>query len=116
MATINRPEGDAYKQTATYGHSPEFKAYVEANSLPPGRGSIVGRVITEGRTVQVADVLVDPSYKMTEQARMGGIRTVLGVPLLREGTPSGSSSCSARRCGRSPTSRSSWSPPSPTKR
>ena len=89
MATINRPERDAYKQTATYGHSPEFKAYVEANSLPPGRGSIVGRVITEGRTVQVADVLVDPSYKMTEQARMGGIRTVLGVPLLREGTPIG---------------------------
>ena len=89
MATINRPERDAYTQTATYGHSPEFKAYVEANSLPPGRGSIVGRVITEGRTVQVADVLVDPSYKMTEQAKMGGIRTVLGVPLLREGTPIG---------------------------
>ena len=89
MATINRPEGDAYRQAATYGHPPEFKAYVEANPLPPGRGSIVGRVITEGRTVQVADVLVDPSYKMTEQAKKGGIRTVLGVPLLREGTPSG---------------------------
>ena len=52
-------------------------------------GSIVGRVITEGKTVQVADVLADPSYKMIEQAKMGGIRTVLGVPLLREGTPIG---------------------------
>jgi hypothetical protein len=47
--------------------------------------SIVGRVIIESRTVQVADVLADPSYKMIEQAKMGGIRTVLGVPLLREG-------------------------------
>jgi GAF domain-containing protein len=45
MATINRPQGDAYRQVATYGHPPDFKAYVEANPLPPGRGSIVGRVI-----------------------------------------------------------------------
>ena len=89
MATINRQQGDAYRQVATYGHPPDFKAYVEANPLPPGRGSIVGRVITEGKTVQVADVLADPSYKMIEQAKMGGIRTVLGVPLLREGTPIG---------------------------
>ena len=89
MATINRPQGDAYRQVATYGHPPEFKAHVEANSLPPGRGSIVGRVITERRTVQVADVLADSSYKMIEQAKMGGIRTVLGVPMLREGTPIG---------------------------
>jgi GAF domain-containing protein len=89
MATINRPQGDTYRQVATYGHPPDFKAYVEANPLPPGRGSIVGRVIMEGRTVQVADVLTDPSYKMIEQAKMGGIHTVLGVPLLREGTPIG---------------------------
>src|SRR5262245_41420826 len=89
MATINRPHGDAYRQVATYGHSPHLKAYVEANPLPPGRGSIVGRVITEGRTVQVADVLADPSYKLIAQAKMGGIRTVLGVPMLREGTPIG---------------------------
>ena len=89
MATINRQQGDAYRQVATYGHPRDFRAYVEANPLPPGRGSIVGRVITEGKTVQVADVLADPSYKMIEQAKMGGIRTVLGVPLLREGTPIG---------------------------
>ncbi|MFZ1207963.1 MAG: GAF domain-containing protein, partial [Pseudolabrys sp.] len=89
MATINRQQGDAYRQVATYGHPPDFRAYVEANPLPPGRGSIVGRVITEGKTVQVADVLADPSYKMIEQAKKGGIRTVLGVPLLREGTPIG---------------------------
>src|SRR5262245_27467727 len=89
MATINRPQGEAYRQVATYGHSPDLKAYVEVNPLPPGRGSIVGRVITEGRTVQVADVLADPSYELIEQAKMGGIRTVLGVPMLRKGTPIG---------------------------
>src|SRR4029077_7291385 len=83
------PQGDAYRQGATYGHPPDFKAYVEANPFPPGRGSIVARVIIESRTVQVADVLADPSYKMIEQAKMGGIHTVLGVPMLRQGTPIG---------------------------
>ena len=63
MATINRPHGEAYRQVATYGHPPDFKAYVEANTLPSGRGSIVGRVIIESRTVHVADVLADPSTR-----------------------------------------------------
>src|SRR5262249_49209713 len=82
MATINRPQRDSYRQVTSYGHPPDFKAYVEANPLPLGRGSIVGRVIMEGRTVQVADVLAEPGYKMIEQAKMGGIRNGLGVPLL----------------------------------
>ena len=65
---------------------------------------------SKGRTVQIPDVLADPEYKLPEQRRLGGIRTMLGVPLLREGTPIGVlRSCSARPCGRSPTSRSSWS-------
>jgi GAF domain-containing protein len=89
MAAINRPHGDAYRQVATYGHAPEFKAYVEANPLPSGRGSVVGRTIAEGRTVHILDVLVEPGYKMIEAARMSGIRTMLGVPLLREGAPIG---------------------------
>ena len=36
MATINRPQGDAYRQVATYGHPPDFKAYVEAQSFAAG--------------------------------------------------------------------------------
>jgi GAF domain-containing protein len=116
MATINRPQGNAYRQVASYGLPPDLKAYVEANPLPPGRGSIVGRVIMEGQTVQVADVLADASYRMIEQALMGGIRTVLGVPLLREGTPIGVIILQRKAVRRSPKSRSSWLPPSPTRR
>ena len=49
--------------------------------------------------------------------RLGGFRTMLGVPLLREGSADRRDDVDARRqCGRSPTSRSSWSPPSPTRR
>ena len=54
-------------------------------------------------------MLADPSYKLIGRAKMGGIRTVLGVPCCAKERRSESSSCSARRCGRSPTSRSSWS-------
>ena len=108
--------GDAYRQVAAYGHPPELRAYVEANPLPPGRGSIVGRTMMEGRPVHVADVLADPEYQMIEAAQMVGIRTTLGVPCYAKKRRSGFSSCNARRFGRSPTSKSSWSPPLPTRR
>ncbi len=89
MAGINRPQGETFRQVATYGFPPELKAFVEANPLPAGRGSIVGRTVMEGGTIHVADVQAEPDYKMTKAARIGGIRTMLGVPLLREGTPIG---------------------------
>jgi signal transduction histidine kinase len=54
-----------------------------------GRGSIFGRVLLECKPVQVLDVLADPEYAMHELQKRGGFRTVLGVPLLREGVPIG---------------------------
>jgi signal transduction histidine kinase len=57
--------------------------------LAPGRGTVLGRAITELKPVQVSDVSADPEYTMTEARKIGGFRTVLGVPLLREGAPIG---------------------------
>jgi two-component system NtrC family sensor kinase len=57
--------------------------------IVPGRGTVLGRAVTEGRPVQVHDVTVDPEYALTEGQKLGGFRTVLGVPLMREGTPIG---------------------------
>jgi GAF domain-containing protein/anti-sigma regulatory factor (Ser/Thr protein kinase) len=89
MASINRQKGDVYRQVASYGYSPEFKQFMETNPLEMGRGTLAGRTVFEGKTVQIADVLADPEYKFKEGARIGGTRTMLGVPLLREGTPIG---------------------------
>ena len=50
---------------------------------------MVGRTILEGNVVQIADVLADPEFTFVEAAKVGGLRTALGVPLLREGTPIG---------------------------
>ena len=67
----------------------ENARYLGSVGIEPGRGSIVGRVLLEKRTVQVHDIQVDPEYELNEIIRIGDYRTVLGVPLLREGVPIG---------------------------
>jgi two-component system, NtrC family, sensor kinase len=54
-------------------------------SFEAGRGGVSGRVLLEGRSVQIPDVFADPEYSFLEVATLGNFRTVLGVPLLREG-------------------------------
>ena len=70
--------------------------------IPMGRGSTAGRAIAERRTVHIPDVLADAEYELKDEARAGGLRTMLAVPLMREGARSASSLCSATPCGRSP--------------
>ena len=89
MGSINRQSGDAYRQVANYGHSPELQAYMDRHPIPAGHGSVVGRTVMAGGIIHIPDVFADPDYKMAESARIGGIHTMLGVPLLREGTPIG---------------------------
>ena len=62
---------------------------MEGRLIPAGRGSVAGRTIVEGRIVHISDVLADPEFTFTEAARIGGVRTMLGVPLMREGVPMG---------------------------
>src|SRR5215471_21730931 len=87
---IIRPDGDVYRLAVSYGISPEYKEFLERNPvLPPGRKSVTGRVVSERRTIHVHDVLADPDYQWTGAQKVGGFRTVLGVPMLREGIPIG---------------------------
>ncbi len=88
-ASINRAQSNGFQQIACFGSSPEYKAYVESRLIPAGRGSVAGRTIVEGRIVHISDVLADPEFTFTEAARIGGVRTMLGVPLMREGVPMG---------------------------
>ena len=89
MASINRQFGEAYRQVANYGYSRQFNEFMAQHPIPLGKGSIVGRTVLEGGPVQVPDVLADAEYKFKEGAQVGGTRTMLGVALLREGTPTG---------------------------
>src|SRR5262249_1351918 len=89
MAAITRQRGKVYYQAAGYGFSPQFKQMMDSHPLELGRGSITGRVALEGKVVHVHDVQSDSEYKLAEAMKLGDVRTVLGVPLVREGTPIG---------------------------
>ena len=91
MAQILLPTKDVHSfySAASYGHTPEYNEYVRTLTFAPGREGVVGRVLLEHRPVQIADVLADPDYRLREVQRLGGFRTHLGLPLLREGKPIG---------------------------
>src|SRR5262245_48183634 len=89
MGAIDRQQGGELRQVASYGQPPAMMAYMQTHPIPAGRGSVVGRTILQGGPVQIADVLADPEFKLSEAAKIGGARTMLGVPLLREGMPIG---------------------------
>jgi signal transduction histidine kinase len=57
--------------------------------MEPGRRSVTGRTLLERKPVHVTDVLAEPEYAMAEAQKRAGFRTVLSVPLLREGVPIG---------------------------
>jgi GAF domain-containing protein len=88
-ASITVPRDEAYHRAASYGFTDEFKAYMDRNPLAIDRGNIVGRVVLDGTTVHVADVHADPEFTLGDMSRLGETRTILGVPMLRQGVPVG---------------------------
>jgi GAF domain-containing protein len=62
---------------------------MQNNPTSPGRGTVAGRAVVEGRTIHIPDVLADPEYDYIEGQKVGGYRALLGVPLMREGTAIG---------------------------
>ena len=87
-ASIWRPQGPSYRLAARFGYPSEYAEVLAGMSLTAGRGTLVGRVILEGRSLQIGDVQADPEYDLAI-ASTGGNRALLGVPLLREGMPIG---------------------------
>ena len=97
MAHIWNRDGDVYRVGSNYGYSDEYEAILQKASWRPGRGTVVGRTALEKRPVQVADIAADPEYAMPENFTVGHARTTLGVPLLREGEPTGVIALSRQR-------------------
>ena len=69
--------------------SDEHRAFMSGVNIGPERGSIMGRALLERGPVQTVDVLADSEYRLTEAQRITGFRTLLGIPLLRDGEPIG---------------------------
>ena len=116
MGTIARPsDGWLFRVVASYGIFAEFMEIHGAHPIGPGAAR--DRPRAAGRANRsISRRACRPGIHLVEAQKLGGFRTMLGVPLMREGAPIGVWCWRTRACGRSPTSRSSWSPPSPTRR
>src|SRR5258707_8437055 len=88
MAAISRQGAEGYHTLTNYKFPVDW-VKIATKRIQPERGSIVGRVLLEGKAAQIADVLADPEYTYPEHQKAAGYRTCLGVPLLRLGKPIG---------------------------
>src|SRR5262249_56118862 len=80
-------QADVLRAVSFFGHSSEWVTFLKDHSLEINRGNVAGRAVLDGRVVHIPDALADPDFTLLEGVRIGGIRTLLGVPLLRAGSP-----------------------------
>jgi GAF domain-containing protein len=90
MAAIRRPKGSAFLHVASHGQPSEFDEYMRSHPIEPGRGTVAGRVLLEGKPVHIPDIQSDPELmRFRQMSRAAGFHSILGLPLLREGNPIG---------------------------
>jgi len=88
-AMIFQREGDVFKLAANHGYTGEYREWMQRQIIEQGRGTLVGRTVLDRRMVHIPDATIDPEYTWSESLKRSGNRTMLGVPLLREGIPIG---------------------------
>jgi signal transduction histidine kinase len=88
MGAIMRPDRELLRFAAGYEHSGEFMRFMQQHPIPLARGTATGRALLEGTVVHIPDVGADPEYTFAGPA-LGNFRTIVAVPMLREGTAIG---------------------------
>jgi class 3 adenylate cyclase/putative methionine-R-sulfoxide reductase with GAF domain len=78
-------ENNVYRFTVGFGLTPAYREIEERAAIKPGPETLVRRRALEGETVHILDVLSDPQYGPKDDVRTANVRSVLGVPLAREG-------------------------------
>src|SRR5262249_24771149 len=89
LANVWLSRDGTYHAVAACGFSEGYIELAKNQPILPGRNTLVGRTALEGTIVDIPDVAADPEYTWHEARELLGFRTMLGVPLLREGTPIG---------------------------
>jgi GAF domain-containing protein len=89
MAVVNRLSGTVYDTAASYGISAEQREWITTFKIEAGRSTITGRAALEHKVVYIPDVQAEAEFTQQEWYEKVGSRSMLGVPLLREGTPIG---------------------------
>lgn len=83
------PQTHEYLEAAHFGVGSDEYREIVRRPYRPGRDTLVGRTILEGAPVRIDDVLADTEYKFVEAQQAAGFRSILGMPLLRDGFPIG---------------------------
>jgi signal transduction histidine kinase len=89
MGSIWRPAGDAFERVASIGDAKLIDDQMKGVSLSAGRGTTVGRALHERKIIHILDSATDSEYRLGNARAVGGFHTMLGVPLMREGSPVG---------------------------
>jgi two-component system, NtrC family, sensor kinase len=89
QGTVTQRKGDTFYRSVSYGFPTAFAEYVKERPVELSRDTATGRALMEGRVIHIPDVEADPEYTWKEAQRLGGFRTLLGVPMLRDGVAVG---------------------------
>jgi len=84
QASIFRFDGQVLRVVATHNATPEARAFLEQNPIPPGQQSGSARAALERRTIHILDAQADPEYTYGV-VHVHPLRTVLATPILRAG-------------------------------
>ena len=88
-AIIARQRDGVFYRAETYGFSKQFTEFASTDPVVPSRGSAAGRALLEGRIIHIPDVEADLEYNWVEGQKLGDFRSVLGVPMMRDGAAIG---------------------------
>jgi len=78
-------EDNLFRTVAVVGHSAELISRLPSEPEGIDRGTAIGRAALTAGPVMIADVLADPEYQLPDTQRAVGFRTVLAVPIQKEG-------------------------------
>jgi signal transduction histidine kinase/putative methionine-R-sulfoxide reductase with GAF domain len=84
QAVIYRLENGVYRFAAGYSSVPEYLEIERRTTISPGHGSVIGRAALTRQVARIDDAWTDPLYENKGEAKVGGVRSMIAVPLMRE--------------------------------
>ena len=86
---VFRFDGELVHFAAQSGYASTPEVLLMGYPLPPGRTSAATRSILTGAIEQIPDILEDPDYGHRSQAKTLDYRSIVAVPMLKDGRPLG---------------------------